>query len=99
MRHALARSGARAQPLAVIVLLLAGCAGAPDVQTVLVKAPLAPAPAACAASAKPIPPLPDRAITTAELAVNYNRLKALYLREVGRGALCRKHVARLYAAK
>lgn len=78
------------------MLLLAGCTGQPDVQTIAVKVPLAPAPAACVTGAKPIPALPDRAITTAELATQYNRLQALYLREAGRGRLCRQHVARLY---
>jgi hypothetical protein len=44
-----------------------------------------------------VPELPDRAITTAELATHYNRLQALYLREAGRGRLCRQYVARLHA--
>lgn len=69
MRHGLARYRKAAQPLA-LMLLLAGCAGQPEVQTIAVKTPLAPAPAACTGAAKPIPALPDRAITTAELATH-----------------------------
>ena len=94
MRHYLPRDRARAQLLA-LVLLLAGCATEPVVVTV--KTPMAPAPEVCRTRPKPPPVLPDRDLASAELAQAYARLKARYLREAGRYALCQAHVARLGA--
>ena len=92
MRHHLPRHRARAQCLAV-ALLLGGCASGPAV--VAVKTPIAPAPEVCRTRPKPAPVLPDRELQVAELAQAYLRLKGQYHRETGRYALCQAHVARL----
>ena len=94
MRHHLPRLRARPQFLAV-VLLLGGCATEPTVMAV--KTHIAPAPEACRTRPKAPPALPDRELASAELAQAYARLKARYLRETGRYALCQAHVARLGA--
>lgn len=79
--------------LAVLLMLLAGCAS--DPQVVAVKTQIAPPPQACRKAPKDLPRLPDREVTTVELAASYNRLQAQYRREAGRFRLCQKYVARL----
>ncbi len=73
--------------------LLTACAS--DPQVVAVKTPIAEAPAACRRAPKDLPRLPDREITTAELARRYNALQAQYLREAGRARLCQRYVQRI----
>ena len=92
MRH-LARYRAAAQLCAVI--FIAGCA-AQEPQVVAVKTALAPAPVACRKEPPSPPKLPDRAITSTELAKSYNRLQAQYRRQAAQHRLCRQYVARLH---
>ena len=76
-----------------IALILTGCASDPI--TVAVKTPLPPPPPACIKAPELPPRLPDRDMSTLEMAKAYARLKANYQREVARFRLCQKHVARL----
>ena len=76
-----------------IAALLSGCAS--DPQVVAVKTAIAPPPSACTVAPKGLPRLPDRDITTTELAQGYNRLQGLYAREAGRYRNCQGYVKRL----
>lgn len=76
-----------------LALLLTGCASDPI--AVAIKTPLPPPPKACIKAPESPPRLPDRDLSTLEMAKAYARLKANYQREMGRFRLCQKHVARL----
>jgi hypothetical protein len=60
-----------------------------------VKTEIAQAPTACTVPPSPLPKLPDRQITTTELAQKYNGLQGLYVRETGRYRNCQAYVRRI----
>jgi len=80
---------------AALILALSLTACASDPQVVAVKTKLAPAPEACRKSPPYPPSLPERDMSTGDLAKAYARLQANYRREAGRFRLCQRYVARL----